>query len=98
MKVHSEWRNATDLFDIWVWQDTASGRQRLVFLEDGKLKWQVVEDGDRPEPSITFPGDVWDQLHSQATGILPASASMAKHLEDAIKVRDRLLDKVAPAR
>jgi hypothetical protein len=98
MRVQSEWRNGTDLYDVWIWQDTATGRQRLVLLGYGQLEWQVVEDGDKAEPSMTLPGDAWDQLRSQATGSLPPSASMAKHLEDAITVRDRLLDKVAPSR
>lgn len=92
MRVQTEWRPGTSLFDIWIWQDVASGRQRLIFLGDGKLEWQVVEEGNKVEPSITLPGDVWSQLMAEATGTLPPSAAQAAHLADAIEVRDKLFE------
>lgn len=92
MKVKTAWRPGTDMIDVWIYQETFQGkRQAVVVMGADTWEWREVEDATRPEPSLTLPGEVFQALMAEGSDILPPSAAQARHLEDAIKVRDRLL-------
>lgn len=100
MTVYTAWRPGTDLMDIWIYRDTfaAGPRQQVKVVGPDLFENVEVAEGDRPDPSLSLPSDLFGALITAGSDILPPSAATERHLADAIKVRDRLLDKVVPAK
>jgi hypothetical protein len=100
VNVQTAYRPGTDLVDIWIYQDTPKGRMYSVVVGEDTWEWRELapEGAKAPAPSLTLQGDVFQALMAKGADILPPSAAGERHLADAIKVRDRLLDKVVPPR
>lgn len=93
LRVETQFRPGTMMVDIWIVRDVASGTLQTVVV--GEDTWEDREVGPfdgAPPPSLTLPGDIFKALVAAGSDILPPSASTERHLQDAIKVRDRLLD------
>ncbi len=61
--------------------------------------WAPLEEGVvYPEPTILLPEGVLDRIVAEYRGTTPAQPATERHLEDAIKVRDRLLAMVEKRR
>lgn len=93
MKCRYEWRPGTDLIDVWLWQPDFSGTgSRIVRLaRGGAWSLEEVDQLQRPEPTLTMPGEFLKPLIAEMADVLPPDRAQARHLEDAVKVRDRLL-------
>jgi hypothetical protein len=97
MDVHTQYRPGTTLIDIWLTRDTPQGRMQHVVVGEDTWEDRRLEAGLKtPKPSLTLEDDVFRALIASGSDILPPSAATERHLADAIKVRDRLLDQVAP--
>lgn len=93
MKVQVHWRPGTDLQDIYLFRDGYGGK-RLQMVLTGPDTWEnrEIEESQKVEPSLSLPGEVLSQLVQEAMHLLPPDQAQAKHLADAIAVRERILD------
>lgn len=56
------------------------------------LVWNKYREGSPlPDPTMVIPEDIYRALIEAGTDYLPPSAATDRHLEDSVKVRDRLL-------
>lgn len=76
-------------YDVYLYRNRPEGGATIYNL-DGSER-EVVTPGDEPEPSFQCDEQVLRGLVEAGSDVLPPSRSMAKHLDDAIGVRDRLL-------
>lgn len=58
-------------------------------------EWVEVKQGSRMEPSMILPDFMAEAFAAALADTIPPSSSMQRHLDDAVKVRDVLLDLVA---
>lgn len=99
MRVQIVWRPGTDVQDIYLVQDGFAGdeRQQLVITGADQVEWRRVDRyGSSPGPSLSLPGDVLQAIIREGAKVLPPSEAMAQHLQDAVAVRDRILDAYLP--
>lgn len=104
MRVQIVWRPGTDVQDIYILQDgfSASLHRQLFFrpadrMDQAVLEWRDVDSyGKSPDPSLSLPGDVLQAIVREGAKVLPPSEAMARHLQDAVAVRDRVLDAYLP--
>lgn len=90
LQVQIHLRPGTDLFDIWIVRQGAE-RRRVALTGD---LWTEEEIDQRvaAEPSVTMPAEILKALVAEASDVMPPDRAHGRHLDDAIKVRDRLLD------
>ena len=92
MKVETRWKPGTDLMQVWIRADHATKPQIAYVDPDGRLTFEEVAQGKDVAPTLELQGDVWEALQAKINGILPPSAATERHLQDAIAVRERVLD------
>jgi hypothetical protein len=68
---------------------------RVIYNLDGSVK-QTLKFGEAPEPSFVCDSDTITAIIEAGSDLLPPSQAADRHLTDAIKVRDRLLDAYLP--
>ncbi len=79
-------------YDVYLYRNRPEGGATIYNL-DGSER-EVVTPGTEPEPSFHCDEQVLRGLVEAGSDVLPPDAAQAKHLADAVKVRDRLLDLV----
>lgn len=80
-------------FDVYLFDHQSDG-QTVVYNLDGSVRETVAPGSGVPEPSFHLDEQILAGLLREGSDVLPPSAAQAKHLADAVKVRDRLLDLV----
>lgn len=75
--------------DVWLYEQRDGGVH--VYTADGGVRWVSAESGERGEPTFRVSEDVREALSAALLGQSMPTDSMARHLKDAIEVRDRLL-------
>lgn len=96
MKVYLEHDWSRRATKVWIVEGT---NDRRLLVSRGQDEWEsvAIQQGKvLPEPSIVFPDGVLEALVREASNVLPATDATTRHLDDAIKVRDRLLAVIAP--
>lgn len=97
MKVRIEQDWLTQNVKVWIYEPSESGPHRLTRMI-GRDTWETVEvdPGAIVEPSFSIPEELFRQIVAEGAGLLPIDRAGERHLEDAIKVRDRLMDAFLP--
>ncbi len=92
MKIYSQWRPGTIIRDFWLVDDSRYGKaHQLVMTGEGRWERREIDrEGDALPPSFSFPQDVVEALADELNGSTSPSTAQARHLDDVIKVRDRL--------
>ena len=82
-----------DLATVYVWfSEFQSGRRHYATVEEGKLVMTPLEgEGALVPPLLELPAPMLANIAAEASGVLPPSQSMDRHLRDATETRDRLL-------
>lgn len=79
-------------FKVWLIRDGTECAYVGRFDERGRItEWTSADAGSDSEPTMLLGEHEARALVSALQGHLPASEPQAKHLDDAITVRDRLL-------
>lgn len=96
MRARVEWKWGTDTHNVWLYEraTVAGGGGRVLRHLSGDVwEWQEIEEGSTTvvEPTFTLPPGGLQAIVAEAGEVLPPSGQMAKHLDDACTVRDRLL-------
>jgi len=96
MKARVEENFPANSLKVWVYEITPGGGARLhrmVQTKDGETYWEIVDvdEGALPDPSFEIPTPVAEALAPELLGVVPPNTSQARHLDDTIEVRDRLL-------
>jgi hypothetical protein len=89
MRAEAQRCAATFATDIWLYTRDTDGT--TIYNIDGSPRETVAHAGEKPAPSYTFNEDVLRALIAAASDVLPPDRAQARHLADAISVRDRLL-------
>lgn len=92
MKVVTQWKPGTDMMQVWIRADHGVKPQVAYVDPEGRLTFKDVHPLKDVQPTLELQSDVWEALHAEINGIFPPSASTERHLQDAILVRDRVLD------
>lgn len=92
MRVDAQSKPGTDMMQVWIRADHGQKPQVAYVDPDGRLTFEDVDPLKGADPTLELQGEVWEAFLAKANGILPPSASTERHLQDAIKVRDRVLD------
>jgi hypothetical protein len=69
----------------------------VIYNLDGSVK-QTLKFGEAAEPSFVCDSNTITALIEAGSDFLPLSQATDRHLADAVKVRDRLLDAYLPQR
>jgi hypothetical protein len=77
-------------FDVWVYERTGEDEVRVAKTLELD-EWADEPAFAEPLPTVRIRRDVLDALVDAASEHRPPSTEQAKHLDDAIEVRDRLL-------
>jgi len=95
MHVHAETKWATREVWVWFFEGTQPGNTHVyrATSDDDLTRWTLepwdAETGT--EPSLVLPDTAAAALAGALSGLLPPDKAMARHLDDAITTRDRLL-------
>lgn len=92
MDVQIHQQPGTHLYNIWITQQGPGQCARWFLGEDGYWCTEEVDVNARVEPSLTLPAQLLSALVAEGSNVLPPDRAQARHLDDAIGVRDRLLD------
>lgn len=90
LQVHSEPDIFSHKVKFWFYIDT-SPPQLARIAADGPTMWVEVREGDTPRPSLTLDQQMIDALIRESAQYAHPADATAKHLNDAVVVRDRLL-------
>jgi hypothetical protein len=95
MEVIIENRPGWNIYDIWFCHQSRYDGKMIIYNFDKKGQWEqsaIIKEWDKlPDPSITLDWRTLENLIKAAKGSFPPSEQMHDHLQDAIKIRDRLL-------
>lgn len=86
-----------DYVHLYVWDSDVKGgtvhhHQQLVWRGNQTLERVPTKEGAAAkEPSLVFERDVWDALRQLLVRDLADRDALNDHLQDAVRVRDRLL-------
>lgn len=94
VKIEHDW--ATLNVKVYLYEASEAGPTRQAILDRYGWNMVEVEPGRRPEPSLVIPEDWLRTLIAEGSGLLPIDRAGERHLDDAIKVRDRILDAFLP--
>lgn len=91
-------REVTRSFDVYVMSD--DGRFYLRDINENSSgdmngEWVETVRGTQPPPVFSLPDHIAGPLAAALANTIPPNSSMQRHLDDAVKVRDVLLDLVA---
>lgn len=95
MKAEIRWQVGTTAYEVWLFDPSFEGTR--VYALDGSIR-EVREPGSvlAIKPSLTVDLEILKALVAAASKTLPPSAATERHLEDAIKVRDYVLNAYLP--
>lgn len=95
VKVERDW--VRDAYKVWFYLAVETG-SRVLRIDGDVREWVEVAPGAvLPEPSLILHEQEARLLAPELLGVLPPDTSMSNHLNDAVKVRDRLLTLVEKA-
>lgn len=95
VEVHLREQFQRDGFDVYFIEGGIGNRSLLVPTPKTVERIELNEvTASQDLPSLFLPTAMLDALVAKATGVLKPTAATQAHLEDAVKVRDRLLDMV----
>lgn len=93
-KVHLEPNVLMNTVRVYIYDREANGSINL-WVYDGDETWHMesISEGEQlPEtPTLTLRREHLESLVAQAGDFLPPSGAQSRHLDDALKVRDRIL-------
>lgn len=91
-EVKIEAKPGWDIYDIWFYNMRHDRMVDIYYFSGSECRTIQIKEGDKlPDPSLSLPRRVLDAFVKTARGAFPPTESMKQHLDDAIKIRDRLL-------
>ena len=98
IEVHIQHDYTRDALSIYAYSNDTGAARRTYYTVDinGTLMVHTVDAGDEIAPLFVVPlwaqgADLMKALVAAATGVVEVTEATQRHLEDAMKVRDRLL-------
>ena len=92
IEAHIEHRWYDKKVDIWVYSRHHDGSLSIFYFDEEDAFVEVAAGQSLPErPSLCIPNEMLQAIVDAATPQFPPSQTLDRHLQDAIKVRDRLL-------
>jgi hypothetical protein len=81
-----------DSYRVWIYE--RSPTRVMQRAAGGGWRFDPFDESELPPPTLELPEDALRALLEEAGKVLPATHATERHLQDAIAVRDRLLNLV----
>lgn len=94
-RIEHDWHR--DQVNVWVYSGgQGAGPIRVVRPNENMIGFTMEEVTEgayagEPEPTYVIPKPIFEAIVENAGSVLPPSAATDRHLQDSVKVRDRLL-------